>query len=569
MKCEDVDLLLDDRQPHELTLADRDMIDAHLASCAECRSAWEAYGTFAGLERPNAPADLGPRIIARVEAALATGHRRRSLPLIGACFVIGAAAAAAVMMRGPAPSTDHRAATIEEPASVIFPPAPPISIAPAELGASGRRAASSPAEASAGLAEPEAASRTPLRIAVLPVVDGDVDRSLIPMFGAFYDEVRARLATLGWDVVRAEDTVPYVDAGLPEEEIATQVDADRILVLVLQQGDVSVSAIVIDGTTGRRLSVSSSGQLVGAPADVWRERAGFHVEAVERSRNAPAPEEIFSLIAEAEAKLLDRSLSFAERADALSRIGTKRASDAVVAAVVELGTNAEDPQIRNRAWSAMKGVGNRYLVQPLIDALAGDPDYNVRRSAAFTLGDFLAEPGVRGALARAAEEDAEDTVRSAARRSLTSNEEIYSSAIATLLDESLPARRRLSAVRGVDGVFGMLAGSGIPIGMTLDEQALRKVLEITTSTNDANVRSLGWIVLGQQATESEFIGPLLDDALGHASARVRRSAVSALEKHVDDPNVRAALERLRDEDPAWEVRRGAREALGEVERMGP
>ena len=71
----------------------------------------------------------------------------------------------------------------------------------------------------------------------------------------------------------------------------------------------------------------------------------------------------------------------------------------------------------------MKGVRDPQLIQPLLQSLAYDADFNVRRAAAFALVDFLATPGVRDVLARAQASDPVQAVREQAQRSLSSPDE--------------------------------------------------------------------------------------------------------------------------------------------------
>ena len=117
MNCEQVNVLLD--ADAKLTVAQRQTVDEHLASCAACREVWDAYGELSALRIPPTPNDLRTRIVAALVARPVSSVRgiRRSF-VIGAVLVLGAAAATTVALRyGTQPEP--------EPASVVETDAPP------------------------------------------------------------------------------------------------------------------------------------------------------------------------------------------------------------------------------------------------------------------------------------------------------------------------------------------------------------------------------------------------------------------------------------------------------------
>ena len=237
------------------------------------------------------------------------------------------------------------------------------------------------------------------------------------------------------------------------------------------------------------------------------------------------------MIADAQANVLNAALSLAERADALGKIPKEARNDAIVAAAVQIVASTDDPQLRNRIWWGMKGVGNPRLVQPLLQSLQHDADFNVRRAAAATLGDFLNEPGVKEALRNAQASDASDAVRETARGSVLTDQEQNELALQTLLDETLPARERLRALVPLSRNFG--AANPVP----LNEEAGRAVFDIGTRAEDPSIRGLAWMLLGS-VYEPSFIGPMLDDLANHPAESVRRAAASGLGQYVADRAVR-------------------------------
>ena len=88
MRCEDVEDLLDEHAEAALTLAQRQDVDAHLATCDDCSTAWlaaRALSRHRGLATPAAsPTSIArfaavrqPRV-AQTDISLGCGDRRRS-----------------------------------------------------------------------------------------------------------------------------------------------------------------------------------------------------------------------------------------------------------------------------------------------------------------------------------------------------------------------------------------------------------------------------------------------------------------------------------------------------------
>lgn len=94
-------------------------------------------------------------------------------------------------------------------------------------------------------------------------------------------------------------------------------------------------------------------------------------------------------------------------------------TDAIVMEAVRIGTTSSDPWLRADIWrQAHANHTNPLLLQPLLQALANDPDARVRSEAAETLDLYIDEIGVREALQNASEIDADPDVRQQALSSL-------------------------------------------------------------------------------------------------------------------------------------------------------
>jgi HEAT repeat protein len=198
------------------------------------------------------------------------------------------------------------------------------------------------------------------------------------------------------------------------------------------------------------------------------------------------------------------------------------------------------------------------LVQPLLRSLADDPDASVRMQAAYTLANYLDEPGVLAALRRAAAEDPDskpavicciDTVREAAERASIADHEFNDWVRTKLLNESLPARSRLYALSN-----GSMDGRFVQSLAEIGDDAANVVFRIGRQEQEPGVRALAWSALGRAAPDKSFVPVLLGDLNNFPDEYVRAAAAEVLTKHIDDPDVRAALERALD-DPSMAVRR--------------
>ncbi len=158
-------------------------------------------------------------------------------------------------------------------------------------------------------------------------------------------------------------------------------------------------------------------------------------EALEYARDYDASERVrneirFSMLStadqqeESRAMALDTSLSADERLSAIRRVwydeqGHSSALDEpLTAALVDVAKSADNRLTRALSWSMLSETADPNVVQPLLEALASDPDEGVRDSAAKGLTEFPDQPGVREGLERALVNDSNEHVRDAAARGL-------------------------------------------------------------------------------------------------------------------------------------------------------
>src|SRR5690606_31498991 len=240
---------------------------------------------------------------------------------------------------------------------------------------------------------------------------------------------------------------------LPRKYIAQQLGAGSVLVVT---PDNWCRATQYDSQTGTvRAGLMSGSAEPGA--DGWQSFAERVAAAV---RDATLHDRA-TVLAEARATVLNTALGDRERVSALfelnrARPGSRRIAgvldEAVVATAVQIGMTSSDAQARSGAWLGLRGVDDHYVLEPLLHALANDPDERARLQAALALSTFLAEPGVKEALQRAAAEDPSQhatvdccvaTVREAAQRASLTDDELVRWVRQTVLDETLSTRERL------------------------------------------------------------------------------------------------------------------------------
>ena len=576
MNCQEVNFILDARAPEELGPSERQSVELHFTSCPGCRDAWAAYRELAAQPIPKTPPDLRLRIATALAARAPAETRwpRRSL-FLGGMLVVGASVAAGIAMQ-VAERTPEITRRIDEPAPAAAEPVPAgAELAPtARLPVAANRA--NDLASAGGAALPSDAATSPARLAldphsivVLAVPDPAADAVATAEFAKCHEQVLQQLrAVRGLNVIAGERVAAFERFNLLPEEIARELGAGTTLVLKIMGHQPSCSATWFDTQTGAeqepgvRAFRAFDGD--GQPDDGWK---SFAAKVAGLTRDA-ALKDTSTLIAEAQATVLNTALSDADRASALFDLrqpptwGLEGYDDAVVVAAAQIATTSRDAQAREAAWRGVRGVDHSHLTQPLLHSLANDPDEDVRREAAFALAYLVDEPGVRDALARAAAEDPSQhpaarcclpAVREAAQRSLLSEQELVELTLETLMNDALTDQERLRPM------MESADGRGVPA--SLGDEAARAVFDIGRRSEDSGVRARAWWSLGRAGPNPEFARALLADLTTHVEENVRGAAAAGLAQYTDDPAVWTGLERAMAEDVSQNVRRRAREAL--------
>jgi hypothetical protein len=221
-------------------------------------------------------------------------------------------------------------------------------------------------------------------------------------------------------------------------------------------------------------------------------------------------------------------------------------------------------------WRIVRGLRNTDLVEPLIASSRLDPDGDVRVEAVATLvSDFRDDPRTRTALEVVAREDARPLARAMAKRGLAGEDTWREYVATTLEDTSLSGVERIEALfhamnlrmKGGEGTYSPDAR----IIRELDGQAIRGLTEaLPQAARDSPViRNSAISLLSVLAGKDDpAITEMLLESLRPGEQWLDKAiAINALVRRVGDSRVRAALQKISEEDSHPEVRRIASEAL--------
>lgn len=346
----------------------------------------------------------------------------------------------------------------------------------------------------------------------------------------------------------ARFTLPPAD-----REIARKLGAANVVVVSTENG---CHVTEFNGQTGGIVTGAMSGSL-NPPADGWDSFAVMLAQKIGDMTLKDLP----TVVEEAKAVVLNTALSERERTEALWKIDSSAFDKEVVGAAAQIGTKSANADVRGSVWAVLRGVDDQSLIQPLLQALANDPDASVRMQAALTLNTFLDRPGVHEALQRAAAEDPSKepevpccilSVRDAAERASIADKDFRGWVLRTLLDESLPARSRLLSLQGFSPDQRFMSLTTADFGT----EAAGVVFAIGRNEKDPRVRRMAWNALWRAKPDEAFLPVLLSDLNGHPDEYVRAEAAKVLARYTGNTEVRAALQQALN-DASMAVRRAA------------
>jgi hypothetical protein len=407
MNCQDIALLLDDRDVRDLGHAEREHVDEHLRTCAECAAAWDAHARV--LETPVAamrsefPRDVW-HTLAQSVAGKSARPRFVRPTLIG--LVLAAAAAAMLALQWAPPRETAAAAARNDwtppPTELKAQAGDAAPLAPFR-GAVDGQVAGDAGESS--LAAPAQRSR----LVVLPTLHetsnqaaiDDVDATRASFVQFLRDQTDLDVVELDELQVRSVPTnlsLSYAFRWLTSfgRDRSLRHDRDRAVASAFG----SENAVRFGGEEPR-YELGEGGWGVGF---IWTRRSGggYHSRAIRpwqeesdaRHRGEVQARVVYSQMSPQSAGTVyarlvgDTGRTDRQRLDALRErylgeghtLGFRE--DEVFDAALELARGALVPETRREAWQILGGTGHSAIMRPLMDALRLDGDAKVRRAAA-------------------------------------------------------------------------------------------------------------------------------------------------------------------------------------------
>jgi len=424
----------------------------------------------------------------------------------------------------------------------------------------------------------EQVALAPHALAVLPVEILTNDPRAPALAAEAYEAILNQLAAIeGLYVIGRESVLPYADSALPTVEIARGLGVGSILESNIRAESIGIllDMALIDARTGES---HGSGHLLELSPNVRIVDPPFNLETLMPDMASRIAEQVEStlfptqrpqsdsqqVIAEAQAMVLDASLSDSERLDALKKLPSRSEelrSNAVVIAAVQIAMSSDESRVRAGIWRELAGVEDPYLVQPLLHSLANDPAENVRENAAEALvRSFLDEPGVRDALEYAAESEASEWLRNEIHLSILSETEREEKLQTTVLDITKTDRERLLALSQLR--MGRLVDSK---SEPLSAKTVVAMVEMARNSDSPKIRTQVWSALSGTG-DPYLVQPLLDALANDSEELVRDAAARGLVEFRDEAGVREALEEASVNDASPLVKKTAGESLESIER---
>jgi hypothetical protein len=616
MNCREIAEILDNRKTNLDPLQRREA-QAHMATCAECASAWNLQVGLADLPGMALPANFSSRCRLLVAAASPSTVRRPAIirrVLAGSLTAL--AAAAALLLIYPRQSSvtlpvvsQRTALTVDAATSIVQAAAESASV-----------------ELRADPPQPEVievATTSRFLVRVMPLTPA------INAQGAAADPLMKGLRTATQEQVLAFVNDPAGREAMQSLHTALVEELRRIPGLVLVDSDLAA----LEPASSRKYQVRVSMPIMFSPDGTTLLKSNRHVTVVLRAEQvrsngqavnrlsssavidlqAPcmgaAPvadtpcadargtaatlvrqlrERVFPPAASAtralQAKFQDSSLGVAQRWNLLAELLRIRDNTddmsllrdpGVVRAAIELAANS-DPAMRARIWRSMRGVGSRELTPALMNSLVNDSG-DVRLAAVETLADFRDDAQVRATLESVALGDSRPLVRAVAERTLSGEESWKRYVVASLKDSSRPAPDRLEAL-------AYYLYPPAPAARSPDSSEYWQTLEML---DDSAVTAMAEALPGAGSLQgnadilmANFAGthiknPVVTDMLlnvlaHHATPKMRRGAGQVLARaHRNEPRVRDALTKAIESDPDPGVRDWIRQVVPAAAEQKP
>lgn len=605
MNCQGITDLLDDGDIGRMTAAERNHVEAHLASCPMCAAEWALHQRLVTTSAPPVPAGLEAHCRALL-AANAAGNVRR-LPsraiLVGTLFVMAAAAAILGMWLGG--SSPNMVAVEASPST------PPVTT-PVVVAA---------APAKDLPAQPTAAGQTPAALA-----PGSFTVRVPPLRIEVEDAAGVALAQ------RFRDRVIEKLGRVPDLVVVDQTAASDYQVRIsFASRSTSTTIAEVDATTSAAFAAADAAMESIArtnPDDQWRRRLEFEKQGVLRSGTAiraaamqglpssialllgngfPRPAilddkllsqagggadrvelsaemlvrdlrtKVFPLTPSLERELLatlgDSSQRYAERRRALAgllSIALRRGGiPAMDAAAVRAGAEfalAESKELgpeQAMLWNALALTRNPELVPYLIRAMDSAPTAARLHLLKILARDFADDPRARPALEAASQLNSESVVRMAGVRESRDESRWNEYVVASLKDSGLSDMQRLQPIADMVPDSAAFAAGNVRLEYQLDDQTVRElgtliqsVVQIPDRSRypDAEINMATNALKVLATMKSPVAADVMVEVLRAREPRVRflktPALTLALQQFSGDPKVRGALEEMaRSTDP--------------------
>lgn len=575
MNCSDISLILDDRDTGTLNDEFRKAADAHVAECRDCARDWKLHSRLVARKLPAFPHDLLDECSAlAVASPAAPGSRRKwnRATLATGIVLLVAAAATLTFFR------DFGTGNAQVPSSL-----PPGS-GPQDRGEGNVSSSSSSQEIS------QAQVNSP---SVAP------NAAAGPTHAAGGYTFSVRLSTLPNDTLNAADKSNF---NIFRTAVIDELHRAPGLILVLTEASTSVQAVefeitltadVRNGELIAHLDAGKSGPnsvavpfRIGlgqgcAPTCVDVASTGANVGRKLAELMTPPATAVQSAFLK---ELQDGSLTPEQRLEALRNLdrrglsvirtgglrtdpsGDSLRDPAIIRAVIDLVSVAPNPEQRAEIWKKMRSIRSPALIDPLARAAQLDPDITVRTEAVTTLvADYARDPRSRAALELIARTDSHSLLRAMARRGLLGEAGWKSYVLSSLEDTTLPDAQRLEAflfhVRNAEE-------SSKPLDGVLDDDAIKALTQVLLKAGSTGTDQYGvtFLLVQLGPVKHPAVTSMLLAGIELRDSRFNRSQFTEmLADRMEEPGVRAALEKIAKSDPDERSRKIAAQALQDNE----
>jgi hypothetical protein len=525
----------------------------------------------------NPRPELRSRILARISGHAAStrgsGRGRSRTILFGTILAVAAAAATLVAGLKTEPRQPEVAAIAVAPA--VEPAAAKESELPSLLP---RPVAEAPPEEKPP--HESVAAVTWFRVRVLPLESGDADLAAKGILETFYAAFLSNLRAVPGLSLEVESSAESAEETLPDFEFIVRggrtADGKFMFSIAFENKSALESKRQRLKEGGNiRDGYSVNNQIVSDLSPPPAEKLAANFVEILRRRNFP---EDPSLKAQLQGQLLDVSMQPVQRLKALTDLGEFKSPSGInqalrdpvtVRGAIALAGASSDPAILAQVWRTMRGSRNRELVEPVIATLRSTDGELRLQAVALLQQDFANDQQVREALEMVMLEESRPLVRALAQRAVKGEAAWEQYIVASLKDAGLSDAARMEAFLYHMYPPGPLPDSYStgPLGRSvelLDEdvvQSLTSLLPRMAKSRESPLHLAAMMndlsSLQKPAVTTMVLGFLEKDI----DAGLKSVIIQGMLRRGNDPQVRAALEKLAVDSPDAKLRELAAKGL--------